>query len=90
MSDGIKRMYEDMDDWDSLKEQANIKNCKWDVYSTEASYARTGFRSKNLTGEKLLKFVQKCLDRDEAKRKKQEIREEIKLYKKLKKKYEGL
>ena len=86
MSDSISAYYDDMEEWESIRRSAGI-NVGWDVYSSHASYALDGYRKRNLTGDRQLQYVEKCIARDERKRERQKEREEYKLYLKLKKKF---
>jgi hypothetical protein len=88
MGDSRSKCYDDEEDWYSLKHEAGIGNVPWGVYSTEADFAEKGFRAKNLTSTKLLEYVDKEMKKRDLKIKKDEEREERKLYQKLKKKYE--
>ena len=87
MGDGIGKWHDDCDEWAEIQRSAGI-NMHWDVYSIHAAYARTGYRERKLTGDKLLQYVEKCIDRDERKAERQREREEYRLYLKLKKKFE--
>ena len=86
MSDGISRWHDDMDEWEEIRRSAGI-DIRWDVYSRPAAYAMQGFRERKLVGDKLLRYVEKCIARDERKRERQQEREEYRLYLKLKKKF---
>jgi len=86
MGDGIGRWHDDMDEWEEIRRSAGI-DVRWDVYSSHATYARKGYRERNLTGDRLLKYVEQCIARDERKIERQKEREEYKLYLKLKKKF---
>ena len=46
-----------------------------------------GHRERKLVGDKLLRYVEKYIARDERKRERQKEREEYRLYLKLKKKF---
>ena len=86
MSDGISRWHDDMDEWEEIRRSAGI-DIRWDVYSRPAAYAMQGFRERKLVGDKLLRYVDQCIARDERKAERQREREEYKLYLKLKKKF---
>ena len=86
MSDGISRWHDDMDEWEEIRRSAGI-DIRWDVYSNHATYAMQGFRERKLVGDKLLRYVDQCIARDERKAERQKEREEYKLYLKLKKKF---
>ena len=86
MSDSISAYYDDCEEWESIRRSAGI-HVNWDVYSSWAAYAMQGYRERKLVGDKLLRYVEKCIARDVRKRERQQEREEYKLYLKLKKKF---
>lgn len=88
MSDGKKAYSEDLDTWLDLCQAAGIPDVKWDVWSAEARYAETGFRERQLTGDRLKKYVARCIEKRDLKIQRQAEREELRLYLRLKKKYE--
>jgi len=87
MGSSVSAYYDDCEDWESLCRAAQI-TVNWDVYSREAAYAEKGYRDKNLTGQKLIKYVERAMLRDEQQQQRQKEREEYRLYLKLKKKYD--
>jgi len=88
MGSSVSKYYDDCDDWEALKSAAKITDVNWDVYSVEARYAEKGYRDRDLKGDKLKRYVERSMLRDEQRQQRQKEREEYRLYLKLKKKYD--
>lgn len=62
MSDGIKAMHDDIDEWERFKHKAKIASVAWDMYSIEADFAKEGFNTYALTNSRLVDYVNARVD----------------------------
>ncbi len=86
MSDGIKRMYEDIEEFAALQIKAKLR-CK-EMYSREAFYLEKGFKEHGYTADELQEYIKLCVALEKLDAKNQVKKKELKLLADLKAKYE--
>jgi len=65
MGSVMSAIRDDEDDWERLKCEAGISEVTWDVYSNEASWAKSGFEKLGFTGKRLKLHVKHARETQE-------------------------